>query len=191
MSKKQYYLDPFNTAMPATDSARDVYHGKSNCTVIKDIGDLQYIESTATLLIDGHSARNADVLASAFENAKQTYRAVQLAIKLTGTSKSKRLPKTHILIRLLACYGGTKFAAELAYFLGLFGYKHIVVGGYLYSVWQGSGHRTLIQKTEDMPVENTTGSGNVVWYNNKRVKVSKPVLNSNPQAYNPGFPTSY
>ncbi|WP_299946895.1 hypothetical protein [uncultured Microbulbifer sp.] len=187
MSRKQYYFDPFDTPIPSTDSALDKYAEKANCTVIKNIEDLKYIENSSTLVIDGHSGKGIDIFASAFQNPKQRFSGMQLATRIQA-----KLPKGHFKIRLLACSGGTAVAPAMAKWLGNFGFKNIAVGGYMHTVWHGSGHRSLIDDDKhDLPWENTTNSGAIVWFDCKGKKTVKPEVKSDPETYNPAFPSSY
>ncbi len=184
--RQQYYLDPFSKPIKITDSSRDRYVPKETCTIIKNIRDIAHIEDTSTLLIDGHSGKNVDILANAFSNATETYTGVKLAMVL-----QPYLPKTHIKIRLLACHGGTLLARNLAIWLARFGYRNIAVGGYMTTTWSGKTHRTLIDDGIKEPWENFTNSGAVRWYNGSGNLITKPAVISNSSLYNPAFPTCY
>jgi len=185
--RQQYYLDPFSKPIKATDNSLDRYRPKKTCIMIKEMRDIAYIEPTSTLLIDGHSGNNLDLLVNAYSSPTEKLSGVALAIKLQNY-----LPKNHIKIRLLACHGGSALAKSLATWLGNMGYANIAVGGYMSTIWTGETHRALIDDgKEGGPWENFTGSGAVQWYNAKGNRISKPNVESDVHLYNPAFPTCY
>ncbi|MEQ9371384.1 MAG: hypothetical protein RIG63_20510 [Coleofasciculus chthonoplastes F3-SA18-01] len=188
MPRQQYYFYPFGNIFDLTiQDTKDKYSRKNNCTIIKAIHQLQHIEDSSTLLIDGHCGESHDLIASHFEDDvpnKQVIKAGVLAL----TKLNNNLPKNHIKIRLLGCYGGIKAAPEIARLLGtICGYQSIVVGGYSKSVFVDPKSRHIINLPDRDPIENSTNSGYVLWYNSQGTSVAKPNVQSDPNEYNPHF----
>ena len=193
MPRKQYYYNPFESRDDKEiKDTEDKYAGKANCRVIKLV-DLKYIEATSTLLIDGHGAAGTGAIVS--KKSGGGIEEVKVGT-LFSQLKNNQLGADHVKIRMLGCYCGIgkdqnpSFAAQLAYLLGSVAkYSMICVGGYTVGVFTDPNSRALLD-LDDGPVENTSKSGYVRWYDGKKNLVEKPSVDSDPNAYNPAFPST-
>lgn len=181
--RKQYYLDPFpiNTD-PAIATTRKKYALKSNCTVLPNPlfeNGLAQVENHATLLIDGHGLEtDPTTIEVAFHGTSLKRRYENLADLIANWW---RLPKQHVKIRMLACWG-YGFARQLAMELaGTHGYASICVAGYKYSV--AVGVYDLKTGRGPNPARVPTGPGEeelsydksrIAWYNGQGEEVAKP-----------------
>lgn len=182
MGRKQYYFNPFQSRDDKEiASTLEKYTQKSDCTIVNSDDELGKIEDDATLLIDGHAKAGEPALYSKkADHSAETIKASTLAMRI-----QTKLPKSHIKIRVLACWGGSNapqhtvgaagssFACALAFWLGQFQFRKIAVGGYLHGTFTYGKGRTLIN-LEDGVVENKHDSGYVRWYGDGGAVIVKP-----------------
>lgn len=190
MPRQQYYLNPFQSRHDKGIQDTQIrYEAKPNCQVAT-LQTLPYIEDTSTLLIDGHCSSNQPGLASDGPGAQGQHNPEVIQLPALSNMLIVRLPKTHIKIRLLGCYGGIVMARFLAIALGLNDFHQIAVGGYTESVFGNDDPNGRMKINLDRGVvDNTHNSVYVRWFNNHGQWIAKPNVQSNPALYNPAFPT--
>ena len=176
------YWTPFlGTQNNELVNARAKYLAKPNCRVLDYLtsSSLAFMHRDETLLINAHGQRNSLMLAET-ANGTGSY----LSINNTAAwLRYAGLPRDHVRIKILGC----ETANFARYFAGEMGKTHpnIVVGGYRQEIYVGSGHRALITTPGNYPAPNTTGSGNVIWYDARGNPVAKPTNKVQELQYDP------
>lgn len=176
--RRQYYLDPFPTH---TDTAialtKKKYQLKTNCYVFGSPlleNGLGNVENVATLLIDGHGfERDPTTIVADFRTTTLGYPVDKLGDMIANYW---RLPKGHIKIRMLSCWG-YGFARQLAIKLGTQGYDRIHVAGYkgpvktgVYDTKTGRGRNPVQIGDDEYNYEKTR----IEWYDRHGNIVPKP-----------------
>jgi hypothetical protein len=218
---QQYYYNPFAQITVHDGAVRDTikkYQKKTNCTFIKteynvktkagvrhgssEKQPLAGIEVDSTLLIDGHGNWTASRISvktrSKYLPGDRGWLRITVDDLVTQLIFDG-LPKGHVRIRLLSCYGGglnpedaihdrsqaaAPFAKVLAMKLGPT-HPNIVVGGYTGSVWvppKGGHNEVFLKKVDDsetVPARDHRDEVNmddrmIKWFNASGTQVEKP-----------------
>ena len=166
---------------------RDKYLQKPTTCRVLDVltkHSLAFMDPAETLIIDGHGQKDSFVLTEG-QGGQGRMESVK---SIAGALRNAGLPEEHVRIRILGCET-ENFARFLAKELGTT-HPRIVVGGYKYSIYVGHGHRSLVDVPgQQWPVANTTGSGNVAWFDAKGNVVSKPTQKVTEKLYDPYLDT--
>lgn len=140
LAHKQYYIVPWSPCPdPAVKITMGSYSLKSNCTIVDPTttAALAGVEDNATLLIDGHGSDDDPTTIEIDYNGKPAKRNIVAMGQLIADFW--QLPKTHVKIRMLSCWG-KGFAKNLAVRLyNNHQYQSIAVAGYHHKVSSGAG----------------------------------------------------
>lgn len=178
--RRQYYLNPFGKGDEALRLSQKKYTLKEqvNATVIERPVPhcLASVEGYATLIIDGHGFRENELqnVISSAESGGDTLSDAALAELVSETWK---LPKSHLKIRMLACWG-FGFARLFSIQLGKKGYDSICVAGYLGKTspgsWEPATGRGRVEVDRDDGEGGQYGKDRVVWFDSKGNQCAKP-----------------
>jgi hypothetical protein len=183
MSATRYWMPFTGTTNNELVNARLKYLAKPDCYVLDGLTAnlLEFMDSAETLIINGHGSSGSLTLSETSDGGGTSVSVQVLASWLRYAG----LPANHVRIRILGCET-IDFARFLAIELSR-DHPSIVVGGYRHKIFIVAGRRAHMA-VGFPPVENTTGSGNVIWYNARGQQVQKPQQKLAEKPYDPRMP---